>query len=57
MLAHILCSLFAGITGILQVSSSGAGKVTSGSGYEMYAIAACVLGGIHLAGGLSLIHI
>ena len=26
MLAHILCSLFAGFTGILQVSSSGAGK-------------------------------
>ena len=51
MLAHILCSLFAGFTGILQVSSSGAGRVTSGNGYEMYAIAACVLGGIHLAGG------
>ena len=51
MMAHILCSMFAGFAGILQVSRSGAGKATSGSGYEMYAIAACVLGGIHLSGG------
>lgn len=51
MAAHILCSLFAGVAGILLVSRSGAGQATSGSGYEMYAIAACVLGGIHLAGG------
>ena len=51
MMAHILCSMFAGLAGILQVSRSGAGRATSGSGYEMYAIAACVLGGIHLSGG------
>lgn len=51
MMAHILCSMFAGLAGILQVSRSGAARATSGSGYEMYAIAACVLGGIHLSGG------
>lgn len=51
MMAHVLCSLLAGLAGILLVSRSGAGQATSGSGYEMYAIAACVLGGIHLAGG------
>lgn len=51
MIAHILCSLLAGLAGILLVSRSGAGQATSGSGYEMYAIASCVLGGIHLAGG------
>jgi ribose transport system permease protein len=51
MMAHILCSMFAGFAGILLVSRSGAGQATSGSGYEMYAIASCVLGGIHLSGG------
>lgn len=51
LLAHVLCSMLAGIAGVLLVSRSGAGQATSGNGYEMYAIAACVLGGIHLAGG------
>lgn len=51
MLAHILCSMLAGLAGIVLVARSGAGQATSGSGYEMYAIASCVIGGIHLAGG------
>ncbi|MGN0184583.1 MAG: ABC transporter permease [Aristaeellaceae bacterium] len=51
MQAHILCSMLAGLAGIILVARSGAGQATSGSGYEMYAIASCVIGGIHLAGG------
>lgn len=51
MLAHILCSMLAGFAGILLVARSGAGQATSGNGYEMYAIASCVIGGIHLSGG------
>lgn len=51
MLAHILCSMLAGLAGIILVARSGAGQATSGNGYEMYAIASCVIGGIHLAGG------
>lgn len=51
MQAHILCSMLAGLSGIILVARSGAGQATSGNGYEMYAIASCVIGGIHLAGG------
>ena len=51
IMAHVLCSMLAGFAGILLVARSGAGQATSGNGYEMYAIASCVIGGIHLAGG------
>ena len=51
MLAHVLCSMLAGFAGIILVARGGAGQATSGSGYEMYAIASCVIGGIHLSGG------
>ncbi|MDX6742434.1 ABC transporter permease [Actinocorallia sp. A-T 12471] len=50
---HVLCSLCAGIAGLLLASRLGAGSPTVGSdgGYDLESIAAVVLGGTALAGG------
>lgn len=50
--AYVICGLFAGIAGFAFASKYGQVMITAGSGYEMTAIAACVLGGISLSGGL-----
>lgn len=50
-LAYLACGIFAAIAGILFTSRIGFVTTTSGLGYEMKAVAACVLGGISLAGG------
>ena len=52
MLAYILSGMFAGVAGVAFASKYGQVMITAGSGYEMTAIAACVLGGISLSGGL-----
>lgn len=52
IIAYILCSLFASIAGLVYSSRIGFITPTAGSGYEMKAIAACVLGGISLTGGM-----
>ena len=52
LLAYVLCGVFAGISGFVFASKYGQVMTTAGSGYEMTAIAACVLGGISLSGGL-----
>lgn len=52
ILAYVLCGLFAAIAGIIYSSRIGFITPNAGSGYEMKAIAACVLGGISLSGGL-----
>lgn len=51
--AHVLCSLCAGIAGLLLASRLGAGAPTVGTdgGYDLESIAAVVLGGTALAGG------
>jgi len=51
-LAFVLSSLFAAIGGILFVSRVGFVTPIAGDGYEMRVIAACVLGGISLSGGV-----
>jgi len=48
----ILCSVFAAVGGILYVSRVGFITPIAGNGYEMKVIAACVLGGISLTGGV-----
>jgi AI-2 transport system permease protein len=50
--AYIACGLFAAIAGVVYVSRVGFVTPTAGSGYEIKAIAACVLGGISLTGGV-----
>ena len=51
--AHVLCSIFAGIAGLLLASRLGVGSPTVGvqGGYDLLSIAAVVLGGTLLAGG------
>lgn len=50
--AYVICGVFAAISGIVFSSRIGFVTATSGNGYEMKAVAACVLGGISLSGGV-----
>ncbi len=52
LVAYVLCGAFAGIAGFVFASKYGQVMISAGNGYEMTAIAACVLGGISLSGGL-----
>jgi ribose/xylose/arabinose/galactoside ABC-type transport system permease subunit len=48
---HVMCSTLAGLAGIILASRINTGHPNSGSGYELDAIAAAVVGGTSLAGG------
>ena len=50
-LSHVLCSITAGLCGVVIASKLQNGQPNSGQGYEMFAIASTVLGGTSLAGG------
>lgn len=50
-LSHVLCSVMAGLCGVVIASKLQNGQPGSGQGYEMFAIASTVLGGTSLAGG------
>lgn len=52
ILAYIICGILAGVAGYVFASKYGQVMNVAGNGYEMTAIAACVLGGISLSGGL-----
>lgn len=49
--AYVLCGVFAAAAGMVYTSRIGFITPTAGNGYEMKAIAACVLGGLSLSGG------
>lgn len=53
ILAHVLCSVLAGVAGLLLLARLSVGSPTIGSqgGYDLMSIAAVVLGGTVLAGG------
>jgi ribose/xylose/arabinose/galactoside ABC-type transport system permease subunit len=51
VVAYIICSLTAGVAGIIQASQVHTAAVTYGMGIELDVIAAVVLGGTSLAGG------
>jgi ribose/xylose/arabinose/galactoside ABC-type transport system permease subunit len=51
-IGFVLCSLLAGIAGILLSSRLGSAVHVSGLGYEFQVVAAVVLGGVSLAGGI-----
>jgi ribose transport system permease protein len=53
IVAHVLCSLLAALTGLFLASRLGTGTPTvgPGGGYDLESIAAVVLGGTALAGG------
>ena len=48
---HMICGITAGLAGIVAASKVNNGHPNTGEGYEMYAIAATVLGGTSLSGG------
>ena len=50
--AHILCSLLAGLGGILYFLHVGSGDVANAAGDEMNAIASSIIGGTLLTGGV-----
>lgn len=52
VISFIISGIFAAIAGLVYVSRVGFVTPTAGNGYEMKAIAACVLGGISLTGGV-----
>jgi len=51
-LAHVLCSLLAGIGGYVYFLHVGSGSATNASGAEMNAIASSIIGGTMLTGGV-----
>lgn len=52
ILAYVLCGILAAISSIIYASRIGFITAIAGNGYEMKAVAACVIGGISLSGGL-----
>lgn len=49
---YIIAGLFAAIGGIVLTARLGVGETTAGNGYELNVIAALVLGGVSLSGGM-----
>jgi len=50
--AFIISGFCAGLTGVLMASRISVGSSTAGSGYELYAISAVIIGGTSLFGGI-----
>jgi len=51
LLVYTLCGILAGFAGIITASKLGLGQPTAGSGYELDAVAAVIIGGASLSGG------
>ncbi len=51
LMCHMICGITAGLAGTVAASKVNNGHPATGDGYEMYAIAATVLGGTSLSGG------
>ena len=49
--AYTLCGLLVGLAAVVQTSRLGSANPTIGAGYELYAIAAVIIGGTSLMGG------
>lgn len=49
--SHMICGICAGLAGVVAASKVNNGHPATGEGYEMFAIAATVLGGTSLSGG------
>lgn len=53
IISHIVCSVLAGISGIILASRLGSAQPTAGTSQDLNVIAACVLGGNSLSGGVA----
>lgn len=49
--AHMLMGTLAGLAGLMYASYNGKGTQDLASGYELYVIASCVIGGVSVVGG------
>lgn len=52
---YVFSGLLAAVAGIIMASRIASGQPTAGTGYELYAVAASVIGGVSLAGGEGLL--
>ena len=52
ILVYLLSGLFAGLAGVLEFAKLNIGQPTGAQSYELYVIAACVIGGTSLSGGV-----
>lgn len=52
LLAYVLSGMLAAVVGILFVARSGAAEALNGQAFTLQAIAACVIGGVSLFGGI-----
>lgn len=50
--SYLLCGLLSGLAGLVFIMTTGAGNVGNASGFEMKAIAAAIIGGTLLTGGV-----
>lgn len=55
MKAYLVSAFCAGIVGLINCATSGAGTMDSGTSYEMYAVAAAVIGGVSTLGGTGIL--
>ena len=53
VIGHVMCSVMAGISGIILASRLGSAQPTAGTTQDLNVVAACILGGNSLAGGVS----
>ncbi len=55
-LAYVLAGLIAGLAAIIYTARLGQARADAGSGYELFAITAVVLGGTSIFGGVGTVH-
>lgn len=55
IIVYIISALCSGIVGLMMTATSGIGTMDSGTMYEMYAVAASVIGGVSTLGGEGLL--
>lgn len=55
VIAYIISAFCSGIVGMMMTATSGIGTMDSGTMYEMYAVAASVIGGVSTLGGEGLL--
>jgi ribose/xylose/arabinose/galactoside ABC-type transport system permease subunit len=55
IIVYAMAGLFAGLAGVLEFSKLNLGQPTGAESYELYVIAACVIGGASLMGGVGTI--
>ncbi|MDR1390030.1 MAG: ABC transporter permease [Treponema sp.] len=55
LVAYVVSAFCAGVVGLIQTAQSGTGDMSAGNTYELYAVAASVIGGVSTLGGQGLL--